>query len=132
MTEFTFSRNFPQSYESTLAKVREGLSEAGFGVLTEIDVSATLKEKLDVDIPPQIILGACRPELAHQALQADPRIAAMMPCNVVVADEGDTTRVEVFDPKFMTSFSDAPELSDVASDAQGRLQKMLDGLAESD
>lgn len=128
MTEFTLSRSVDQSYESTLAKVRERLAEEGFGVLTEIDLAATLKKKLDVDIPPQVILGACRPQLAEQAVKADPRIAAMLPCNVVVADEGASTRVEIFDPKFMTSFSDAPELTDVAQDARQRLQSMLDNL----
>lgn len=125
---FTLSRTIAQPYQPTLATVRERLAEAGFGVLTEIDLSATLKTKLGVDIPAQVILGACRPQLAEQAIKADPRIAAMLPCNVVVADEGGSTRIEIFDPEFMTSFSDAPELAPIAQDAQQRLQAMLDSL----
>lgn len=125
---FTLSRTIAQPYQPTLETVRERLAEAGFGVLTEIDLSATLKTKLGVDIPAQVILGACRPQLAEQAIKADPRIAAMLPCNVVVADEGGSTRIEIFDPEFMTSFSDAPELAPIAQDAQQRLQAMLDSL----
>lgn len=129
MTTFTLSRTVGAPYDQTLSNVRDGLAAAGFGVLTEIDLTATLKSKLDVEIPPQVILGACRPELADEAVRADPRIAAMLPCNVVVAQEGESTRVEIFDPKFMTSFSDAPELTGVAEDAKNRLQGMLDALA---
>ncbi len=128
MSDFTLSRTIDQPYEPTLAKVRELLAEAGFGVLTEIDLAGTLKTKLDVEIPSQVILGACRPQLAEKAVKADPRIAAMLPCNVVVADEGTATRVEILDPQFMTSFSDAPELADVARDARERLQGMLENL----
>ena len=98
-------------------------------MLTEIDMKATLKAKLDVDIDPQVILGACRPQLAHQAVMADPRLAAVMPCNVVVAyvDEGNT-RVEVFDPQAMSSFSDADTLDEIAADARGRMVGMLEAV----
>lgn len=126
MTEFTMATTIEAPYEDVERRVREGLAEAGFGILTEIDVQATLREKLGVEVPPQVILGACRPQLAHAALQADPRIATLLPCSVVVAREGDhTTRVEVLDPTLMASFSDAPELAAVAADARDRLAGML-------
>lgn len=127
--EFTMSATVESSYDETLARVRDLLADAGFGVLTEIDVAATLKAKLDVDVAPQLILGACRPQLAHRALQADPRIAAMLPCNVVVAEAGSGTRVDVFDPAFMASVVDDPELAAVAADARERLGSMLEKLA---
>jgi len=80
------------------AKVRDALAAEGFGVLTEIDVAATLKAKLDVDRPPMKILGACNPSLAHEALGIDPSISLLLPCNVVVEQEGDATRVSAIDP----------------------------------
>lgn len=129
MTEFTMNTVVAAPYDETVASVREQLVEAGFGVLTEIDMKATLKAKLDVDIDPQVILGACRPQLAHQAVMADPRLAALMPCNVVVAyvDE-DNTRVEVFDPQAMSSFSDADTLDEIAADARARMIGMLEAV----
>ncbi len=123
------------SYEGTVAAVREQLAEAGFGVLTEIDLKATLKSKLDVDIEPQIILGACRPELAHQALQAKPSIATLLPCNVVVRSvDHTTTAVEAFDPAIMTTFVDEPSetLRAVSEDARGRLASALEALSAPD
>lgn len=132
MAEFTLSTTVDMSYEDTVAKVRELLGEAGFGVLTEIDMSAVLKAKLDIDTPPRIILGACRPPLAHRAVEADPRIAALLPCNAVVASEGEgRTRVDVFDPVFMTSFVDSPDLAEVAAEARERLSSVIEGLNAS-
>lgn len=135
MADYTLSATVRRPYDETVEAVRVQLGEAGFGVLTEIDLKATLKAKLDVDVPPQLILGACRPQLAHQALQADPSIAALLPCNVVVrsVDES-TTVVEAFDPDAMISFAgagaDSP-LSTVATDARERLTAALAAL-ESD
>ncbi len=129
MEDFTLTATIDTPYEDTLQRVRGLLHEAGFGVLTEIDIAATLKEKLDVDGPPRIILGACRPALAHRAVEADPRIAAMLPCNVVVTAEGDgRSRVDVFDPAVMTGFSDDPALLEVANEARERLAGMLEAL----
>ncbi|MCL2543932.1 MAG: DUF302 domain-containing protein [Nocardioidaceae bacterium] len=132
MTDFTISANVATPYDATLARVRDLLAEAGFGVLTEIDLQATLKAKLGVDLPAQVILGACRPPLAHEALQADPRLATMLPCNVVVAAEGEATRVEVFDPAVMTTFSDAPALAAVAAEARDRLSGMMAALTDEE
>lgn len=128
MTSFTLSATVPASYAETLARVRQLLGEAGFGVLTEIDLTATLRAKLGVEVPQQVILGACMPQLAHRALEADPRIATMLPCNVVVAAEGEETRVEIFDPDAMTSFSPDAGVAEVAADARQRLTGMLDAL----
>ena len=128
MQQFTLTATVTAPHDVTLERVRGLLVDAGFGVLTEIDLSATLKAKVGVEIPPQVILGACRPALAHQALQTDARVATMLPCNVVVAAEGeDRTRVEVFDPAVMTSFSEG--LGDVADEARERLSGMLRALA---
>lgn len=131
MTDFTLAATVDVPYDAALARVRELIASAGFGVLTEIDLQATLQAKLGVEVPPQVILGACRPQLAHQALQADPRVATMLPCNVVVAAEGGgRTRVEVFDPAVMTSFSGAPGIEAVADDARARLSSMMRSLTD--
>jgi len=132
MADYTLTITTERPYEETVAAVREQLGEAGFGVLTEIDLKATLKTKLDVNVAPQVILGACRPQLAHQALQAEPSIAALLPCNVVVrAVDETTTVVEAFDPAVMTSFvgeaSDA--LRTVSEDARARLVTALSAVA---
>lgn len=126
---FTISATVPASYDATVARVRTLLAEAGFGVLTEIDIRATLKAKLDEDVPAQLILGACRPQLAHRALQAEPRVAALMPCNVVVADAGEgRTRVDVMDPGLLATVAPRPELAEVAADARARLTGMMESL----
>ncbi|MGW4550749.1 DUF302 domain-containing protein [Streptomyces violaceorubidus] len=133
MTDFTMSATVAAPYAATVARVRELLGDAGFGVLTEIDLQATLHTKLGVRMPPQVILGACRPHLAHQALEADPRVAALLPCNVVVASEGERrTRVEVLDPDVMRSLSDAPALKAVAAEARERLTGMMAELTDDD
>jgi uncharacterized protein (DUF302 family) len=127
--DFTMSATVPTAYDVTQARVRELLAEAGFGVLTEIDVAATLRAKLGVEIAPKIILGACRPQLAHQALLADPRMAALMPCNVVVSAVDDQiSLVEVLDPGFMATIAPDPDLATVAADARARLAGMLSAL----
>jgi uncharacterized protein (DUF302 family) len=119
-------------YDETLAAVREELAEQGFGVLTEIDVQATLKNKLGVDVPAQVILGACRPELAHRALESVPSIAALLPCNVVVRDLGSgTTLVEAVDPDMMVRVTGNDTLQEVATEARRRLDAALAALVPS-
>ncbi|BDD80969.1 ABC transporter ATP-binding protein [Tsukamurella pulmonis] len=130
MAEFTMSATIEAPYDEAVERVRAALADVGFGVLTEIDLRATLKAKLDVDVPPKVILGACRPQLAHEALGLDPRVAALLPCNVVVsARDAGASLVEVMGPNVMPEFTGTAELSGVAADARDRLGRMLDGLA---
>ncbi|GAB3791691.1 DUF302 domain-containing protein [Nocardioides ungokensis] len=127
---YTLQATVARPYDRTVADVRAALAEQGFGVLTEIDLQATLKAKLDVDIAPHVILGACRPELADQALRIDPAIATVLPCNVAVrAIDDDTTVVEAFDPDAMTRLA-GDALCDVAADARTRLTAALARLTE--
>jgi uncharacterized protein (DUF302 family) len=127
---YTVTRTFERSYEATVRAVREALAEQGFGVLTEIDLAGTLKQKLDVDIPPQVILGACRPPLAYAALRADPSVGALLPCNVVVrALEDGSTQVEILDPETMVTLTGEEELRPVADEARQRLLAALDSLS---
>jgi len=128
MAEFTMRAELDAPYDEAVARVRAGLAEVGFGVLTEIDLKATLKAKLDVNVEPRVILGACRPQLAHEALGLDPRVAALLPCNVVVSAVGERSLVEVMDPNVMPEFTGTAALSGVAADARDRLGRMLDGL----
>ena len=132
MSSYTITTTIDQPYDATVAAVRDALSEQGFGVLTEIDLKASLKEKLDVDVAPQVILGACRPPLAYEAIQAEPSIAAVLPCNVVVrALDQDTTLVEAFDPDAMMGLADNPALGKIASDAKQRLGAAFAAIARS-
>jgi len=126
---YTLNTTLSRPYAETVEAVRAALADQGFGVLTEIDLKATLKAKLDVDVAPQVILGACRPQLAYQALQLDPSIAAVLPCNVVVRSlDADTTIVEAFDPDAMMGLA-GDALNDVAADAKERLGAALRALS---
>jgi len=119
-------------FAETLAATRASLADQGFGILTEIDIQATLKAKLDVDVPQQVILGACRPPLAHAALALEPSIGLLLPCNVVVRPlDDDTTVVEALDPKVMVSLTQNDALSLVADEAGQRLAAALDTLTRA-
>jgi uncharacterized protein (DUF302 family) len=129
MAGFTLTTTLGRPYDEAVAAVRTALGDQGFGILTEIDLKATLKAKLDVDVAPQVILGACRPALAHEALAVDPSIAAVLPCNVVVrAVDETTTVVEAFDPDAMMGLADNDALHTVAADAKQRLTAALAAL----
>ena len=131
MGGYTIAATVDRPYEETVEAVRSALADQGFGVLSEIDLRATLRKKLDVDVAPQVILGACRPQLAYEALQLDPSIATVLPCNVVVrAIDEKTTVVEAFDPDAMMGLSTNPGLDDVATDARQRLAAMLAALTK--
>jgi len=112
-----------------VARVRAALGEQGFGVLTEVDVRSTLRDKLGVDMEDYLILGACNPSLAHRAVQLDPDIGLLLPCNVLVrADGPDATLVQAVDPQLMMSVTGRAELEEVADEAAGRLRAALDAL----
>jgi uncharacterized protein (DUF302 family) len=126
---YALSTTVVRDFTETLDATRAALAEQGFGVLTEIDLSATLKEKIGVDVPPQVILGACRPPLAYAAVQAEPSIGLLLPCNVVVRDTGGgTTVVEAVDPSVMETLTHNDKLAGVSADARQRLQAALDSL----
>jgi uncharacterized protein (DUF302 family) len=112
--------------EQAEAAVREALAEQGFGVLTEIDVAATLKAKLGVDRPPLKILGACNPSIAHRALELDASVSLLLPCNVVIEVVDGRTRVAAVDPR---ELMDDPRFAELAADAAARLQAAIDRVA---
>ena len=133
MSTYTLSATVAAPFPAAVDRVRSALADAGFGIITEIDMAATLKAKLGVEMAPQLILGACRPALAHQALQADPSVAAVLPCNVVVRSAGpEETVVEAFDPAFLAGLAGGDAIRTVAGDARERLTRMLDDLSEED
>jgi len=109
-----------------VARVREELKVEGFGILTEIDVQATLKEKLDIDGQPYVILGACNPSLAHQALEAEPDLGVLLPCNVVVYERGGVTHVSAVDAERMLSIVENDELVLVAEEVRDRLAAVVE------
>jgi uncharacterized protein (DUF302 family) len=126
MADFGMSVRVDAPLDQALERTRAALAEQGFGILTEIDVAATLKAKLDVDVPPQIILGACNAPLARQGLQIEPDLGLLLPCNVVVrTDDNGQTLVSTLNPELMVSVPDRPELEPIAADAKTRLQHAL-------
>ena len=116
-------------FDDVVAAVRSALSDQGFGVLTEIDVQATMKSKLDKDLPPYLILGACNPPLAYRALQAEPSVGLLLPCNVIIRQTDQGTVVEAIDPVTMVSISGNPALQPVVDEVGGRLNAALAALA---
>jgi len=116
-------------FDQVVADVRAALATQGFGVLTEIDVQATLKAKIDVDMPAYLILGACNPPLAHRALTADPHVGTLLPCNVVVRVDGDAVVVDAVDPGEMLRATGKPDLAPVADEATAKLTTALASLA---
>jgi uncharacterized protein (DUF302 family) len=115
-------------FSETVERVRAALKDQGFGVLTEIDVRATLRDKLGEKMEDYLILGACNPPLAHRALGVDRRIGLLLPCNVVVRADGDQTVVEALDPQVMVGVSGQVALEPVAEEATRRLTAALEGL----
>lgn len=119
------------NFDAAVARTREALAEQGFGVLTEIDVQATLKVKLDLDMEPYLVLGACNPQLAHQALEVERDIGLLLPCNVVVRRDGNRTLVQALDPQVMVSLPALPALQPVADEAGRRLSAALQAVADA-
>lgn len=126
---YVFSRTLPASLDAADARAREALAAAGFGVLTEIDMAATFKKKLDVEIPGYRILGACNPPLAHRAVKAEPHIGAMLPCNVILRDVGGgQTEVSAIDPVASMAAIENDGLGEVAREVRQRLQDVIAAL----
>ena len=127
---YGFSVTVPLPFEQAVEATRAALATQGFGVLTEIDVRATLRKKLDVEFRPYVILGACNPRLAHQALSAEPEAGLLLPCNVVVqaTDEAGESRVSVLDPLAMMGLTGRDDIVPIALDARGRLEQALAAL----
>jgi uncharacterized protein (DUF302 family) len=129
MPDYGMSMTLATDFDDAVARTREALAEQGFGVLTEIDVAATMKAKLDVDLPPYLILGACNPPLAYRAIAAEASIGLLLPCNVVVRSlDADTTMVEAMDPEIMVRMTDVAELRSVADEAKTKLTAALQTL----
>lgn len=130
ITNYQFRTQLDLPYEEAIEKVTAALKEEGFGVLTEIDVKATLKKKLDAEFRRYVILGACNPQLAHQALNTELEIGLLLPCNVIVYEDEDAggSVVSIVDPIAMLGVVINPTLDDVADEAQTRLQRVAAAL----
>ena len=127
MTQYYLSKTVNLSFEETVARITEELKKEGFGILTEIDMQATLKKKLDVDMRPYKILGACNPPFAYKAVQTESHIGLLLPCNVIVQDAGQgKTEVAAIDPVVSMSRVDNPALEPVAQDVRAKLQRAID------
>ena len=125
-SKYTFGKPVGMRFEDALERVTAELAKEGFGVLTEIDVAATLKKKLGKDMRPYKILGACNPQFAHRALEAEPQIGALLPCNVVVReDPSGKIIVEMMDPQAVMQLVDRPEVGKIAAEVRTRLERVL-------
>ena len=118
------------SFDAALERVTRELQKEGFGVLSDIDVAATLKKKMNLDIPPYRILGACNPPFAHRALEAEPSIGLLLPCNVVIRQDGaDEVYVEFMDPDAVLKLVNRPEITELAREVRARLQRVMESMS---
>jgi uncharacterized protein (DUF302 family) len=133
--DIALSTRLQTTFDDAVTRTREVLAKQGFGVLTEIDVKATLKAKLGEDIEDYLILGACNPQLAHQAINVDRQIGALLPCNVVVrsdpSDDG-AVIVEAMNPQVLFELTDEPALKEIADEVTAKLQSALNLLAKAE
>src|SRR5450759_2275229 len=127
-TSYTFGTSVPMSVAEARPLVEAALKVEGFGVLTEIDVAATMKAKLGIDGQPYLILGACNPPLAHRAIEAEPSVGALLPCNVVLREEDGRTIVEAMDPLAVLGIVKSPIIEAVAREAHDRLVRVIASL----
>ena len=126
--KYGFSKVISVAFGPAVARVKEQLKQEGFGVLAEIDIRRAMKEKLHVEYPSYTILGACNPQLAHRALQAEPRLGLLLPCNVTVREVGGGSEVAVVDAEAMLSVVGNDELRSIAREAAERLQRVLEAV----
>jgi len=123
---YGFGKQVEMTFDDAIEQIIDALQTEGFGVLSDIDVAATLKKKLDEDMPPYRILGACNPPLAHRALVNEPSIGLLLPCNVVVRqDAGGTVHLEMMDPAAVLELVGNPDVNDLAVEVRNRLQRAL-------
>ncbi len=128
--KFAYRAELNISFEKAKEKVTSALKEEGFGVLTEIDMQTTLKKKLDIEFRQYVILGACNPPLAYQSLNIQLNVGLLLPCNVIVYEEGGGSVIEILNPIIMMDVADNPDLVPVAQDAQERLLRVINKLQE--
>lgn len=127
--KYGFGKKVSYSFDDAIKKVTEELQKEGFGVLTTIDVAGTLKKKLNKDMHPYQILGACNPNIAHRALDAEPSVGLLMPCNVVVRQDGDgNVYVEFMDPNIISTMMNNPKVAEAAAEGREKLQKIFNSL----
>ena len=124
-TSYTLRESTSLPFDEAVERVREALADDGFGVLCEIDVQATLRAKLGVETDRYLILGACNPPLAHRALEAEPELGALLPCNVLVYERDGVTHVSAIDPERMLSIVGNPALEEVAAEVRARLGRVV-------
>lgn len=133
MTKYGFGKIVDMSFDDAIAHVTQALQGEGFGILADIDVAGTMKKKLNQDMPPYRILGACNPPLAHRALESEPSIGLLLPCNVVVRqDEAGTVHVEFMDPNAVLELVNKPEITALASEVRQRLERVSATLGGSE
>ena len=125
MAAYAITRELDASFDDTVARITASLAEQGFGVLTTIDVRNTLKKKLDLDVDPYVILGACNPQLASRGLKIEPDLGVLLPCNVVVRTVGQSTHIAAMEPFAALQLADNPELEPLATEARERIQKAV-------
>jgi uncharacterized protein (DUF302 family) len=130
ITAYAITRTVDSTFDDAVSDVTSALAAEGFGILTTIDVQATLKAKLDLDVAPYTILGACNPQLASRGLVIEPDLGVLLPCNVVVRREGDRTILAAMEPLAALALAGNPELEPIATEARDRLQRAIASVAD--
>jgi uncharacterized protein (DUF302 family) len=125
-TRYAITRDLDLPFDEVVARIRKQLATEGFGVLTEIDVQATLRHKLDLEVEPYMILGACNPNLASEGLAIEPDLGVLLPCNVVVRRQGGHTHVAAMEPASALKLADNPDLEPLAAEAQARITRAVE------
>jgi uncharacterized protein (DUF302 family) len=128
---YALSIDLVQPFDEVVPQVKQALADYGFGIITEIDMQKTLKNKIDVEIEPHLILGACNPQFAHRALQIEPSIGLLLPCNVVIRHTGEVTVVEAINPQTLVALTENPGMAALAHELTAALNAALDQLRDT-